>query len=146
MSTIDDLRAIAHRARGIPGSMGMRPHRVWLCRSTWSSGTLGAGTESEGDVELTEGGGQPPKVEWLDSEALALGGYAVGSVEVGNLTPAFVGGGVSFSELIGVAVESGETLFVRIVGPRHPEGVRYRIRETRHKSAVSYSIVCSPEV
>ena len=146
MTLADDLRATAARVRGLPGTLGMRPHRVWLCRSSWSEGDQGAGVESSSDRELLEGGRQSPQVTWLDSEALAVGGYPAGSVEVGNLTPGFALGGINFSELIGASMTSGETLFVRIVGPRHPQGCRYRIKEARHKSAVSYSLICAPEL
>lgn len=144
MTLADDLRATAARCRGIPGELGMRPHRVYLLSGTWSGDYTGSGTETETGRQLLENG-QPPQVTWLDSEALALGGWPVGSVEVGNLTPSFAGGGTNFSELIGNALTSGQVMFVRIVGPRHPDGARYRVKEARHKSAVSYSIVCAPE-
>lgn len=144
MTLADDLREVAARARGIPGALGMRPHRVRLMAGSWSGTTVGAGLESATGQELLEDG-QPPQVTWLDSEALALGGFPAGSVEVGNLTPAFAGGGVAFSQLIGEALTSGQALYVQITGPRHPNGARYRIKEARHKSAVSYSIVCTPE-
>lgn len=123
----------------------MRPHRVYLLTGTWSGERAGSGVESESGRELTESG-QPPRVTWLDSEALALGGFPAGSVEIGNLTPSHVGGGVSFSDLIGRSLAEGQVMFVRIEGPRHPQGARYRITEARHKSAVSYSIVCAPEM
>ena len=145
MTLADDLRVTAARCRGIPGTLGMRPHRVWLLSGVWSGERYGDGTETSSGRELLEPG-QPPKVAWLDEEALAVGGYPLGTVEIGNLTPAFAGGGVPFSELIGTALTSGTSLYVRIVGPRHPDGARYRVKEARHKSAVSYSLVCTPEL
>lgn len=145
MTLADDLRATAARCRGIPGALGMRPHRVWLLSGTWSGDRYGDGTETSIGRELLESG-RPPKVSWLDEEALAVGGYPLGSVEIGNLTPSFAGGGVQFSELIGTALTAGTSLYVRIEGPRHPTGARYRVKEARHKSAVSYSLICTPEL
>jgi hypothetical protein len=144
MTLADDLRQVAARARGIPGALGLRPHRVYLAMGLWSGEYVGNGLESAVETELTEGG-QPPQVKWLNEEALALGGHPVGTVEVGNLTPEHASGGVPFSSLIGTALTDGSVLYVRIVGPRHPSGARYRIREARHKSALSYSLVCTPE-
>jgi hypothetical protein len=143
MTFAEDIRKTVSSARSIPGELGLREHTVRMRRSLWSGDYTGDGTTQDQFVEAIEGE-HPPRVRWLTDGQRALGEHAEGSVEIGPMTPEFVGGGIDFGALIGSALDKGEQLEVLITGPRHPSGGTYRITKARYQSALSYYLICEP--
>lgn len=141
----DRYRAIAYRARAIAGEQhGLRPHTASIIQTIWSGAHTGDGSRSETETAIVEAGGQPPKIRWLNDEALALGNLAKGSVQVGPITPLFSGGGTDLVAIQGTALLAGDTLHVRITGPKHPTGALYRITKVDEDRALRYMITAEP--
>lgn len=144
MAHPDDFRAIAYAARAIPGQFGLRPHAVAILSGSWSGSHTGDGTETTTSVALTESGGYPPKVRWLNDEDRAVGNLPDGTVEIGPITPAFSGGGTDIASLNASALSRGHTLHLRITGPQHPSGAIYRVLGVECDRAIHYTIRAAP--
>lgn len=139
----DRLKPLARRIRGIPGAFGIRPHRVYLVTESWSGARSGNGTVTRVEVELTEGGGHPPKIRQLNDERRALADLPQGSVEVGPITVAHNGTGVTSDQLRGVDLSSEKQLLkLRIVGPTGDAW--YRVADLRLDRAIHWMVVAHP--
>jgi hypothetical protein len=104
MSFRDDVRAICHEVRAIPGELGMRPWSVEAVIRSWSGTEPGEGVEQVDRCAITEANGNNPKVRTMSDEEIAVGGFAEGSMKVGPITPDFPGGGTVIDSI----VRSGE--------------------------------------
>lgn len=142
MTLADDLMATVLAGRGIAGELGFRPHTVAIVSESYL-GHTGEDPANTDETPIVEGGGQPPKVRWLKDDEIALGNLAGGTIEVGPITPAFAGGGTDLSVLAG-SLERGAIRYVRITGPKHPDGASYRITEIRAERALRYIIRAVP--
>ena len=146
MSTFaDGLLPMLAAARGIGGGLGLRKHSVTVLHGTWSGTHTGDGTETLTEYPILESG-QNPKVHWLDDERQALAAQTTdATAEVGPLTPVHTIGGVELATLTGSALSTGETLYVRILGPSHPSpGKRYLVVGIRAESSLHYTLQVKP--
>lgn len=140
MALADDLRPVLHSIRSIPGSLGLRPHSVQIVTRRWSGEHPGEGTLTEDSVDITESGSQSPKVRWLTDEQRAVAHLDQATVEVGPITPSFSTGGTSLDDLAGADLQVGDTYYLRVTGPKHPNGALYRITEVNGQRAMHYKI------
>jgi hypothetical protein len=132
---------VAYAKRGIAGRLGIRPHTVAIVDRAWSGDHPGDGIEAAETTPITEGGGEPPKVRWLNDEQLALANLVGDQVAmIGPVTPKHPGGGTDLSVLTGADLTNGEAHYVKITGPRHPDGALYRVLEVRAEKALRYMI------
>ena len=143
MSFISDLRDMAKDLRGIPGEIGMRPHRVFFRRVGFSGAFLGDGERLDTDTELLEGRGQSPKVRWLRADVLAVGGLPNGSCTVGPVTPSAMGGDV-MDLFHSASLISGDVQQLMIVGPMHPLGALYRVVGKSMDKGLAWTLTASP--
>ncbi len=125
MSLRDDLLPVINEVRAIPGLLGFRPYTVAIEVITWSGSERGEGTKTTTTTPITEAGGQPPRVRWLDNEEIALGGYDKPTVEVGPITPDFSDGGTSLATLKARAAEPNSEVYYVLTGPDFPSGARF---------------------
>jgi hypothetical protein len=140
----DALLPTINAVRAIPGQLGLRPHAVAIIQTISSGAHTGDGARSETETAITESGGQPPKVRWLNDEQLALGNLPKGTVLVGPITPAFSSGGTDLATIQGTALLQGDTLHVKITGPKHPNGALYRVTKINADRALRYMITAEP--
>jgi hypothetical protein len=144
MSYADEYRELADECRAIPDEHGLREHTVSLVTSYWTGGLPGVGDEVEASVPITVFGTSPPKVRFPTQREIALGLMSEGSVVVGPFTPDYGTGGFNRSLLDGSLVETGETLHLLITGPQHPDGQRYRIKNSNVDRALRIVLTCVP--
>jgi hypothetical protein len=144
MALRDDLLPLVSSVRSIAGQIGIRMHSVAIVSGSWSGDHTGDGTEDQTATAITEAGGHPPKVRWLNDEQIAVGQLAKGTVEIGPITPSFPGGGTDLATLVGAALTRGETIHLRITGPAHPDGALYRVIDIRADRAFRYMLKASP--
>lgn len=142
MTLADSLKARVRAIRGIPGQLGLRPHRVFLRRKVYPGENDLQVAVSITETELVEGDSQPPKVRQLGDERRALSGLGAGSIEIGPCTTAGDDGGVSFEELQGALLASDELLQVRISGPIGE--MIYAIKGLTIDRALHFKLVCEP--
>ena len=140
----DDLRQLARDVRGIPGDMGIRPHRVYIQTSTFAGTYTGDGNRSTTETELTEGRGNPPKVRWLKADEITVGSLPAGSVKIGPITAQHPGSPVTAALLQARDAQEGDLRHVRIVGPMHPTGALYRLVSANLDRAIHYTLTASP--
>lgn len=142
MSFASDLLATIDAARALPGTLGLRPYRAFLLEGYWDGAYTGDGEAADFETELLVGG-QPPKVRFLTSEQLALGGVPEGTCTVGPLTPSHTGGGVAASSLEGTSLAAGNTLHVRLL---HSDGSEafYRVTKVDKQKALRIMLTCEP--
>ena len=133
------------KCRGIGGSLGLRKHSVTVLHGTWSGTHTGDGTEALTEYTILENG-QNPKVHWYTDERAALADQTTGAkMEIGPLTPHHYVDGVELATLTGASLSTGQTLYVRIVGPSHPSpGTRYLVVGVRAEFSLHYKIQCRP--
>lgn len=139
----DDMRSLAYNVRSIPGALfEMRPYTVAVRVTTWSGTHPGDGTETATSTPITEANGQPPKVRFLNDEERALGGLPEGTIEVGNITPDFPGGGTALSVLAPATV--GSTVHYILTGPEFPNGAVYERVGVGTDHAFHYTLTLKP--
>lgn len=143
MTLADSLKPLARSIRGIPGTLGIRPHSVSLLEREWSGTYSGDGTRTDTSTAIVEGNGQPPKVRWLTDEDIAVGGLSAGTIEVGPITSdhdaiARIG------DIRGDDLDAGDARYLVITGPKHPNGAKYRITEVRADRAIHYTLRARP--
>jgi len=139
----NSLRKLFYQVRAIPNKLELRPYRVYIVTTTSSGAELGEGTVIPSVVEITESDNAPPRVEQLNSEEMALGGYSEDTFRVGPVTPDFPGGGTLLSVLAPNPTGSNPTVRVRLDGPRWPSGGHFEIKEVRHAKTFGYVLIVS---
>jgi hypothetical protein len=146
MTLADDLLPVVYEGRAIAGELGFRPHTVALVVASTDGTHTGDGVRDETVTAITELGGQPPRVRWLNDEEIALGQLPAGStmVEVGAITPEHSGVGTSLALLTGADMTDGEVRLLRITGPNHPSGADYRITSVSADKPLRYMIRAVP--
>jgi hypothetical protein len=148
MALADDLKPSLRAIRGIPGALGLRPHRVFLTVRRWggisgvSPKTIGDGASVDTETEIVEGGGHPPKVRQLNDERLALSGLPAGSIEIGPITASYELGDVTADALRGVELANLETLRLRVSGPTG--NVLYKITKLTLDRSMHWTISAQP--
>lgn len=144
MATLaDNLKSLAFNIRGIPGDLGIRPHTVELVEREWSGTHSGDGTRTDNVTPIQEARNRPPKVRWLSDEELAVGGLSNGSIAIGPITSDH--GLISrLSGIDGSDIDVGDARYLRITGPRHPNGAKYRITKITADRAIHYMINAAP--
>lgn len=148
MTLAEDLRPTLFEARSIAGSLGLRPYSVAIVIGAWSGTYVGRGDKTDTLQPITEAGGQPPKVRFLNEEQLALSastgtGLGKGSCTIGPITPDFPGGGTSLAELV-PAVAAQQTVHVVLTGPAYPAGAKFLVKEVKTDRALHWLLVCEP--
>lgn len=138
MVLADGLRSLVRSIRGIPGQLGLRPHRVYLLQTAWMGEFVGAGNQYDDVTEIVEGDNQPPKVRQIDEERMALANLAQGSLEIGPITTT----SVSAEKLRGVNVQDKESFRVRVDGPTG--SALYRIEKLGLDRALHWTMTVSP--
>lgn len=144
MALADDLKSIVFQMRAIPGSLGLRPHAVAIVTETWSGEHTGEGTRTQVVTAITEADGQNPKVRWITDEEKAVGELADGTVEVGPITPSNGSVGTLLATLTQPNLATGATRYLRITGPSHPDGAKYRIKRVSSERALRYMVRAEP--
>lgn len=147
MTIADDLKPIVWALRAIPAQFGLRPYRVSLVTGV----NLGAHTGDEAgaypEIVISEHGGAPPKVRQLNDEEIALANMGGGLWKVGPFTPYFTGateGGNYLPDILGKNLDTGDTHYVRLVGPAYPDGALFRIVKVGHDHALHYELTIAP--
>ena len=140
----DALLPTISAVRAIAGQLGIRLHTVAIVTGAWSGDHTGDGVETQAATPITESGGHPPKVRWLNDEQITVGNLPRGTVEIGPITPAFTGGGTELGMLTAEAIQRGDTVHVRITGPNHPDGAMYRVTDVQSHRAFRYMIQAQP--
>lgn len=143
MAFRDSLRKLFYRVRAIPGQLELRPYRVYVVTTTSSGAEAGEGTIAPTAVEVTEANGYSPRVEQLDSEELALGGYSKETFRVGPITPDFPGGGTALSVFGRDPAGSNPTVRVRLTGPRWPSGGNFKVVKIETAKTFGYVLTIS---
>ncbi|HEY3494738.1 MAG TPA: hypothetical protein VGK73_08640 [Polyangiaceae bacterium] len=138
MTLAASLRPLVRSIRGIPGSLGLRPHRVYLVQSTWGGEYVGSGNPTDVVTEIVEGGNHPPKVRQVDEERMVLSNLAQGSLEIGPITTT----SVSAEALRGLSLLDKESLRVRVDGPTG--SAFYRIEKLGLDRALHWMLTVSP--
>ena len=142
MTIADNLKVLAHSIRAIPGRMGIRVHSIQLVISDWSGLHSGDGTRTDSFTKILETG-QNPKVAWMTDEERALADLSSGSVKIGPITADH--GAVSRLSLIrGKDLQDTDARYIKITGPKHPNGASYRIKTLITHKAIHYFIIASP--
>lgn len=141
MTLADTLKAsILPFARGIPGSLGLRPHTVAVVISTWSGDYPGLGTKTEASTALVEGSNQPPKVRLLNGEELAVGQLASGTIEVGPITSTDAA-----LAALKPALTAQQTIHLRVTGPiTAASGDLYTITDIKMDRALHFLVQAKP--
>lgn len=139
----DRYRRIAARARKIPGEHGLRPYAVAIVVGTWAGTYVGRGGQVATLEPITEQGGYPPKVRFLNEEQRVLAGLATGSCTIGPITPDFATGGTALTELL-PAVVAQQTVHVKLTGPAYPSGALFTVKEIKTDRALHWTLVCEP--
>ncbi len=122
MALRDDLLPDMDDYRSIAGELGFRRYEVWVRRTVSQGDRPGVGSKSYIETRLTVGNGRNPKVRVLRSKDLISGkpSAKMTEYEIGPLTPAFNGGGVS-SETIDPTSDSAQMVHYIIKGPGLPD-------------------------
>lgn len=145
MALAQELLPTFFAGRGLIGEFGLRPFRVYVIRRAWTGTHTGDGTSSDVVTEIVEGGGNPPKVVFVNEEKLALGGLPAGTLDVGPITPEHQGGGTSLALLSGQNVERGEQLLFRVEGPgMGPTGRLYALDSLKTDSPFGWMLRLQP--
>jgi hypothetical protein len=134
----NSLRKLAHTIRGIPDQLGWRPYTVSIETRSWDGGERGEGAETVTTTAITEANGHPPKVRFLTSEEIALGGYSQGTLEIGPITPDFGSGGTSLDTLAPLSPSDDTIVHYIITGPEFPNGARFRKADVETHRAGHY--------
>lgn len=143
MALADDLKPLLREIRGIPGEMGLRPHRVYLVEKSSSGTNAGDGAITTTTTEIVEGGNHPPKVAQTNDEQRALGGLPDGALTVGPITPYHDGAGVTLASLkAGALTAQTDTLKVRVDGPIG--NFYYRIHSKKLDKALNWVLTLEP--
>jgi hypothetical protein len=143
LSLATDLLPCITDIRGIPGELGIRPHRVYLVQTASSGTFIGDGTILSSEHEIVEGSNQPPKVRQANDEERALGGLAAGALNIGPITPPSGAIGTTLAQLNGSSLQSQtDTLRVRIVGPLGNN--EYRLASKTLHSATKWMLMVEP--
>ena len=139
------LRAIANSVRSIPGTMGVRPYRAFVVSRAWSGDEPGDGDPSTAETttseEITEANGQPPRIRSLNSEEIAVGGYDMGTWEIGPVTPDFPGGGTLITDVQRSGTGKSTLLHIRLVGPEFPNGANFRLKDVTSDRGYHYKFL-----
>jgi hypothetical protein len=144
MTLRDDLLPTVYAARAIAGELGFRQHTVAIVTIPREGTHTGDGSRDETVTDITELGGQPPRVRWAKSEDVAMGLVPKGFVTVGPITPEFSGGGTAIELLSGSDLETGDVRLLRITGPSHPNGADYTINDVTSDRALRFMITAVP--
>ena len=84
-------------------------------------------------------------MRWLRDEQLALGDHATGTVKVGPITSEHATGGADLDDWYGTDLDAGETLHIRIIGPKHPSpGKRYQVTRIEADHAMHRMLWAKP--
>ncbi len=135
MATLADrLKRTVFKGRGIAGTLGFRPYRVYFSTEFYTSGAF-AGTDT---VELTEGNGQPPRVKSKRGQDIPIGAQAPDMLEVGPVTP--IGTTLEILTDWFQPVVDGETRHLVLVGPGMADGKRYRVTNIDTDRALGWKI------
>lgn len=143
MSLADGLRAIVFHTRAIPGALGLRRYAVAIVHRSWSGANTGDGVPTINVTPLVEGSGRPPKVRFVNSEERTVRDLPSGAVMIGPITPDFPGGGTLLSS-IRAWQNRGDEVYVRLTGPRFPDGVEYHFAGFETEKALHYTITAHP--
>lgn len=144
MATLADrLKRTVYRGRAIAGTLGFRPYTVAILTERWLGQHTGESGPHPEETAITEGSSQPPKVRWLNDDEVALANLGSGAIEVGPITPLFAAGGTDLETLAG-DLDRNTTRYLKITGPKHPNGARYRITSISAGRALRYMLRAVP--
>lgn len=144
MALADDLKAIVWSVRAIPGQLGLRPYSATIVQGVDLGEQTGDDAGVYLDVPILEASGQSPRIRQLSDEELALAGLGAGLWKVGPFTPDFTSGGTAIADMLGTTLDAGDTLRIRLTGPRYPDGALFRIVKVGHDHALHYDLTLAP--
>lgn len=134
MTLADDLMPVVLAGRGIAGELGFRPYRVYFSTEFYTTGAY-AGTDT---VELTEGGGNPPRVKSERGQDIPIGAQAPDTMKIGPVTP--MGTTLAILTEWFEDVSDGEVRHLILVGPGMADGKRYRVVDIDTDRALGWKI------
>jgi hypothetical protein len=141
-SLAEKLRSTVHRGRGIAGTLGFRPHRVYILDEQGDPET-GAAQGFAERLEITEGSGQPPRITMKKGEDIAFGNSPQNIVEIGPITPR--DGRLKEILFPETAPLEGQFITLLIVGPNWPTGERFRVLNVDGDKALRWVITAQLE-
>lgn len=144
MNIAQKLLPKLYKVRGKIGRMGFRVHTVELLNEYFDVDETDSDFAGSTRTPIVEASGQPPKVVWKKADDVGFGNAMENIVEIGPITPAFPGGGTGLTTLMG-ELARGETRNLWIVGPKVPNGARYRILDVKADKALRYMITAQGE-
>ena len=144
MTLLDDMLPVAFEARAIAGELGFRQHTVEIIEEYFDVDSDDSAFAGSSRTPIVEDAGQSPKVSWKKADDVGFGNAMENIVEVGPITPAFVGGGTDLTTLMG-DLARGQVRNLWITGPKVPDGARYRILDVKADRALRYMITAQSE-
>lgn len=139
MTLADSLKAILPEIRAIPGTLAVHAHSAAIVIASTSGTYTGDGARTETVTPLTHANGQPPHISWANDKDVAMGLVPVGQVTIAWLTPSD-----ALRALLLDDAPDGSVRLLRITGPRHPNGVDYRITDVKTEKALHWDITAEP--
>ena len=132
----DRLRKRVAKIRAIPFRFGVRPYFVAVEVKSWSGDERGEGLSAKTLVKITEANGRPPKIRWLNSEEIALGGFEQAAVRVGPITP-----GNTPREALEPCTDGNDTVHWILTGPRYPNGAKFALRDVEDHRGYQFNVI-----
>lgn len=144
---INSLRAAAHSARSVPGSMGLRRYSVHVVTRSWSGSRIGEGSCGDCSTELLEAG-YPPKLREMNAKELAFAGLESATYKLGPITPEYtyngVTSGIAYETLKPTVYDDTTEFFYVISGGEFGDGMRCTVDEVDHSSPLHYTVTLTP--
>lgn len=144
MSLVSGLLPALRVIRSIPGTIGTRPTTASVTVRT-NDGEHGLeGNPTEQTFPIEEANGQPPKIEELKDDEIAMGVAGAGSYRILNMTPdSVIGGGLTFDELIAKGVDS-RIRYYTLTNPSFPNGQKFELVGSSATSSLHFTITLQP--
>lgn len=146
----DDLLPVVHDLRGIAGELGFRRFTVQVVKETYGTGnvTMGKKPTVTALITITEGESdnpQNPKVRQLSTEDYYRGAHPDATLEVGPLSPSFIGddgyvAGADWTFLEQADAEKGSQIYYIVTGAGFEGGVRFQKVQFSGQRALGYFI------
>ena len=144
MTLADDLKPALYDIRSIPGTFGLYVYRVDVVTIRQLDAFKRGQPKSKTSMRGTEGDNQNPKVRFLSNQERELWQMSRGGIEIGPITPSFVGGGTTLAS-ISRETSANDRNYVKITGPGHESGSKFSIRDIKSDRGMHFTMTCQHE-
>lgn len=148
MTLADSLRDAVSRVQAVSGKLGLRTHRVYLHRESWSGigAGVGDGSATATVTEITQDGQPPPCVPMTERDARVFGDFAEDSLRLGPLTIASGGiGDIDPAVFAPADMTAAQTYHIRVTGGAlGTTGRLYRIARVHWQSSYAVLVHLEP--